>query len=279
MLGSSGSEDHPNAGRVGDSPDPGAPAPQPPAPPQPPTAPPPPPPEPPEARSGGLIGRLALIEWLLKHREHLFEDVLARRDLGRYILDAFLVTIVGAAFYGFVAGISVGGWQILYDPIKMPWVLILTLALCLPSLYVFSCYFGSRLDLLQTCALGFTATAVVSTILIGFAPITWFFMFTAPGSHHFAVIVNVAVFTIAGIFGLQFLVRGARALHQRTAERKAIERLLNWWIILYALVGAQMAWLLRPYFTSTDVFIRPRAGNFFVAMLTTLQDFLSGRGW
>jgi hypothetical protein len=189
------------------------------------------------------------------------------------------VTLVGTVFYGFVVGISVGGWQILYNPIKMPWVLIFTLVLCLPSLYVFSCYLGSHLGLVQVCALGFAATAVVATILIGFAPITWFFMFTAPESHHFAVLFNVAVFAIAGFFGVQFLVRGSQALTKRIAERKAIEKVLNWWVVLYALVGAQMGWLLRPYFTATDVFIRPRAGNFFVALLTTLREFLSGKGW
>jgi hypothetical protein len=249
--------------------------------PPPPAAAPPPlrPPTPPKPRGATVLGRLALIEWLLKYREHLFEDIFSGKSLGRYIFDASLVTLLGTVFYGFVAGVSVGGWQILYDPVKMPWILIFTLLLCLPSLYVFSCYLGSRLDLLQTCALAFNSTAVVSTILIGFAPITWFFMFTAPGSHHFAVLVNVIVFTIAGFFGIQFLSRGVHALNRELEERKAMERVVRWWVVLYAVVGAQMAWLLRPYFTPTDVFIRPRAGNFFVALLTTLKEFLSGQGW
>jgi hypothetical protein len=245
-----------------------------------PSAPPPPspPPAPPGPRGDGVAGRLALIEWLLKYRSHLFEDILAGRRLGRYIADAFLVTVVGTMFYGFVAGISVGGWQILYDPVKLPWVLVFTLLLCLPTLYVFGAYLGSRLGFLQVCALAFSGNAVAATILIGFAPITWFFMFTAPGSHDFAVIVNVVVFAIAGFFSVQFLMRGARSLHQAPGERRAIERVMSWWIALYAVVGAQMAWLLRPYFTPTDVFIRPRAANFFVAVVRTLVDLLSGKG-
>jgi hypothetical protein len=137
----------------------------------------------------------------------------------------------------------------------------------------------SRLDFLQVCALACTSSAVVSTILVGFAPITWFFMFTAPGSHHFAVLVNVAVFAVAGMFSVQFLLRGMRAVHPETEERKGMERVVRWWVLLYALVGAQMAWLLRPFFTPTEVFIRPRAGNFFVAVLETLAEFLFGQGW
>jgi len=216
---------------------------------------------------------------VLKYREHLWEEIYAGQNLGRYVIDAFLVTVVGAVFYGFVVGLSVGGWQTLYDPIKLPWVLIFTLLLCLPSLYVFGCYRGSRLGLLQVCALAFTSTAVVATILIGFAPITWFFMFTAPGSHHFAVLINVAVFAIAGFFGVEFMLRGGRSLHRTPEDRRAVERVMHWWVVLYSLVGAQMSWLLRPYFTQTDIFARARAGNFFVAVLTTLQDFLSGQGW
>jgi len=49
-----------------------------------------------------------------------------------------------------------------------------------------------------------------------------------------------------------------------------MERVVRWWVLLYALVGAQMAWLLRPFFTPTEVFLRPRAGNFFVAVLKTV---------
>jgi hypothetical protein len=259
--------------------EPPAPPPTPP-PPAPRAAPPPaPPPAPPGPRKPSFLGRIALIEWLLKYREHLFEDILERRNLGRYIIDAFLVTLLGSIFYGLVVGICIGGWQILFDPIKLPWVLILTLLLCLPSLYVFSCYRGSRLDLLQMCALAFNSTAVVSTILIGFAPIVWFFMFTAPGSHHFAVLINVAVFAVAGIFGVQFQLRGTRALHRAPGEQKGVQTVVRWWIVLYGLVGAQMAWLLRPYFTPTDVFIRPRAGNFFLSLLTTIADAISGQGW
>lgn len=252
---------------------------QPPPPSEPPEPPEPPEPDPPGPRGRGLFGRLALIEWLLKYPRHLFEDIVAERDVSRYVVDSLLVTIVGGVFYGFVMGISVGGWQILYDPIKVPWVLIFTVLLCLPSLYVFSSYSGSRLTLMQTCAVATTATAMVATILIGFASVTWFFMFTSPGNHHFAVLVNVLVFAIAGFFGLQFLFRTAGAVSPDAAERNPIMVTLRWWVILYGVVGMQMGWLLRPFFTATEVFVRPQSDNFFVAVLHTLWQFLTGQGW
>ncbi|MGC9320125.1 MAG: actin-binding WH2 domain-containing protein, partial [Armatimonadota bacterium] len=175
-------------------------------------------------------------------------------------------------------GVSVGGWQILYNPIKMPWGMVFTLALCLPCLYIFSSYLGSRLSLAQTCTIAFTATAVMSTILIGFAPVTWFFMFTAPGAYEFGILINVLVFAISGFFGVQFLFRAAGAMTPNRSAESPIIRMLKWWVILYAVVGAQMGWLLRPFFNATDVFIRPRSGNFFVSVLRTLWVFLGGSG-
>ncbi|UCH33618.1 MAG: zinc ribbon domain-containing protein [Armatimonadota bacterium] len=234
------------------------------------------PPWPPPA---GIIGRLGLIERLLKYRARVIEDIREDRSLGRYVADAFLVTVVCSVFYGFVVGVSVGGWQTLYDPLKFPWILVFTLLLCLPTLYVFSAYLGSALSLAQVAVVAFGATAMVSIILLAFAPVTWFFMFTAPGSHHFAVLLNVAVFAAAGAFGVGFLMRAMQALHAETAELGKMRRFVGWWVALYAVVGAQMAWLLRPYFNVTDVFIRPRGGNFFVAVLKTIAESLSGQGW
>ena len=250
--------------------------PEPPEPPEP--EPEPEPLEPDERRGGGFLGSLALMEWLLKYQRTVFEDILDERELVRYLVDSIIVTIVGGVFYGLVVGISVGGWQILYNPVKMPWIFIFTLLLCLPSLYIFSAYSGSRLNLAQTAAVAFSATAVVATILIGFAPITWFFMFTAPDAYSFSILLNVFVFAVAGFFGVQFLFRAAGGLGADSAGRDGgtpLQQTLVWWVILYGVVGAQMGWLLRPYFNQADVFIRPRSGNFFVAVLRTIAEMLS----
>ncbi|MEA3403406.1 MAG: hypothetical protein U9R79_19345 [Armatimonadota bacterium] len=236
------------------------------------------PPERPEERKDSFLGRLALMEWLLKYQEHVFDDIVNEQNLPRYLVDSLLVTILGGVFYGFVVGISVGGWQILYNPVKMPWIMVFTLALCLPCLYIFSSYLGSRLSLAQTCTIAFTATAVMSTILVGFAPVTWFFMFTAPGAYEFGILINVLVFAVSGFLGVQFLFRAAASMTPDREAESPIVRMLKWWVVLYAVVGAQMGWLLRPFFNATDVFIRPRSGNFFVAVLRTLWAFLEGSG-
>lgn len=52
------------------------------------------------------------------------------------------------------------------------------------------------------------------------------------------------------------------------------------WLILYSLVGAQMGWVLRPFIGNPDMpftWFRPREGNFFQAVLHSVQHLLAMR--
>ena len=49
------------------------------------------------------------------------------------------------------------------------------------------------------------------------------------------------------------------------------------WIVIYALVGAQMGWILRPFIGSPDLpfhWFRSREANIFVDILRTLGELL-----
>ena len=49
------------------------------------------------------------------------------------------------------------------------------------------------------------------------------------------------------------------------------------WVFLFAFVGAQMAWVLRPFIGSPTMdfaWLRPRESNFFEALLHTLGGLL-----
>ena len=51
------------------------------------------------------------------------------------------------------------------------------------------------------------------------------------------------------------------------------------WIVLFALVGAQMSWVLRPFIGSPDkefTWFRERQSNFFTGVLTALGRLLFG---
>ena len=51
------------------------------------------------------------------------------------------------------------------------------------------------------------------------------------------------------------------------------------WVIIYALVGAQMGWLLRPFIGSPDLpfaWFRQREGNFFQSLFWQIHNLLIG---
>jgi hypothetical protein len=53
--------------------------------------------------------------------------------------------------------------------------------------------------------------------------------------------------------------------------------LLQIWIVIYALVGLQMAWILRPFVGKPDAplaLFRPLGGNFFESFVHTIQRLL-----
>jgi hypothetical protein len=53
------------------------------------------------------------------------------------------------------------------------------------------------------------------------------------------------------------------------------------WVIIYALVGAQMGWILRPFIGSPEMpftWFRARQGNFFQAVFAHLTHLFSGHG-
>ncbi len=51
------------------------------------------------------------------------------------------------------------------------------------------------------------------------------------------------------------------------------------WLILYALVGAQMGWVLRPFIGTPGMkftWFRAREANIFLDVLRTIKDLLGG---
>src|SRR4051812_32685875 len=55
-------------------------------------------------------------------------------------------SLAGFVLYGAVAGLFAGGTQILVSAFKAPLIILLSLALCLPSLYIFSALAGAPIS-------------------------------------------------------------------------------------------------------------------------------------
>jgi hypothetical protein len=168
-------------------------------------------------------------------------------------------------------------WQALSSSAKLPLLFLTTLVVCAPTLYFFNLQFGSNQSLSQNVALMLTTIAVTSVLLLSFAPVVTFFLLTT-SQYQFFKLLNVGVFTISGIVGVTFLSYGMRIVSYGGGEGARGRRTVVWlWIVLYAFVGSQMAWTLRPFIGAPGLpfeLFRQLGGNFYANILASIGEIL-----
>jgi hypothetical protein len=157
-------------------------------------------------------GKQLIIERILRDRAGIWDQIIGERDLPRLILRMLLCSAISLAAYGAVLGASNGWLQALVSTVKLPMLFLVTLAICLPTLYLFNLVFGARLSVLQACALIMVAITVTAVLTFAFAPISLFFLITAR-SYAFFKLLNVAILALTALIGLRFLTSGMRALN------------------------------------------------------------------
>ncbi len=212
-----------------------------------------------------------------------------------------LAVVLGASYGFFMGWYSIGvreddagRWQMLASIVKVPALFLLTLVVTFPSLYVFSALGGCRLGFLATLRLLVAAIVVNLAVAAAFGPILAFFTVSTE-SYSFMILLNVALLSIAGLVGCGFLLRSLRSLMLtpsistdtppkeqseavpsplHTKDDVAASSIFRVWVVIYALVGAQMGWVLRPFIGSPDApftFFRSRDGNFFLSVFNHLS--------
>ena len=162
-----------------------------------------------------------------------------------------------------------------------PLLFFLTLLVTFPSLYVFAALANSRLRARETLRLLVAAITVMLGVLASFAPVTIFFT-VSTDSYRFMLILNVAFSAVAGFTGLAFLNRAiGHVFREHPGEAAAAgegraRRIFRIWLVLFGIVGAQMAWILKPFVGNPALpfeWVRPsRASHFFEFMARTLVD-------
>lgn len=227
--------------------------------------------------------------------------------VGVAVLIAILGNTYGVCMglFSLTAGGSGHGIQILASAVKVPLLFLLTLLVTFPSLYTFNALVGSRLSFVSILKLMIGAQAITLATLASLGPIVGFFS-VCTNSYAFMVLLNVGVFAIAGLLGAAFLLQtlhrmtvsyhqlaapiapppadGAPATetsHQGPAAtgplepagnhlfNRHVKTVFGIWLIVFAIVGAQMGWILRPFVGSPDqpfTWFRPVDSNFFEAV-------------
>ncbi len=219
---------------------------------------------------------LAVIEQILRSRQQFFEEIRDGFELRPKVRSMLVSSFVFLAIYGAVLGSTHSPAQALSSAVKLPILFLVTLLVCVPTLYFFNVLFGSDQSIAQNVALILTAIAVTAVLLVSFAPIAIFFLLTT-SQYQFFKLLNVAIFGISGLMGIVFLAQGMRVM--RGSEDGETERrwVLRLWMFLYAFVGSQLAWTIRPFIGAPSMefeLFRQLGGNFYTNIFASLGEIL-----
>jgi hypothetical protein len=223
------------------------------------------------------VDNLAIIETILRNRQQFFIEIREGAELSQKMRAMLVSSIVFFAIYGAVMGSTHSLWQTLGSAIKLPLLFLATLMVCSPTLYFFNLIFGSNQSLTQNVVLILTAVTVTAVLLLSFAPVVLFFLLTT-SSYQFFKLLNVGVFAASGIVGVRFLNQGMRVVSGFGKEGvNARQNVMRLWIFLYAFVGSQMAWTLRPFIGAPSMefeLFRQLGGNFYANIFASIGEIL-----
>jgi hypothetical protein len=276
----------------------------------------------------------AVLLSLLRDRPNFIDDIRRNVRIERKSVSLLISSCFFFAIYGAIIGSSSSWMQMIASAIKLPALYLITLVICLPTLFFFDVLFGSKLGFGQYVALLLTAMSTISVLLFSFAPITLFFLISVH-DYDFFLLLNVAIFALTGLIGTRLFYHGMRSLAERDAPQlqpaglpkgelpdddpfyesdveggdrpykirdfappddlpvatkpgtladKASSdlqdtrlKLLKFWLVLYALVGSQLGWTLRPFFgapSETFQLFRQIEGNFYGTVFRVILNFL-----
>ena len=218
-----------------------------------------------------------IIEKILRNRYEFFREIRDGIGLPAKMKAMLVSSVAFFALYGAVMGSTHSLWQTMSSAVKLPILFLATLFVCVPSLYFFSLLFGSNQSLGQNLAVILTAITVTSVLLLSCAPITLFFLLTT--SHYqFFKLLNVAIFSISGLMGVVFLYQGMKVVSGSEVEGAATRKwVLIFWLFVYAFVGSQMAWTIRPFIGAPGIpfeLFRQLGGNFYTDIMHSISEIL-----
>jgi len=190
---------------------------------------------------------------VLQNREEHFEKI-AKQEFPKNIIAAQAILICIFTFmYGLIMGSYNGFLQALSSGIKLWLLLFVTLTICFPSFYIVQLILGSKITIKQLLVILLSGFVMTTTILLAFAPIVLFFQLSGD-NYQFLQLLHVFIFVFAGFFGMRVVLEALKTAFEGTNVYPKIGlNVFRIWVIIFAFVGVQLAWNLRPFIGSKDM--------------------------
>lgn len=213
---------------------------------------------------------------VLQERDAHFEKITQETYPTNIISAQILIIALFSFFYGLIMG-SYNSWmQALSSGAKLMSLLFLTLIICFPSFYIVQLVLGSKVKIKQLAVMMLSGFLMTTTIMLAFAPIVLLFQLSGD-NYNFLKFLHVGVFVFSGFFGMRAVLD---ALRNSFAEQGVYPQIglsiFRVWVIIFAFVGIQLAWNLRPFVGWKDMpfelFRKDTQGNFYSTMIKSIGD-------
>ncbi len=204
----------------------------------------------------GETSPLLLLETLLKHPGRIIHELHSDRR-PTLALWSLGLALAGMAIYGVVVGSLSGGMQLWIAPAKLALGTLLSMLICLPSLYIFTCLGGIDVRIRTVAGALFASVCLSALLLIGFAPVAWIFS-QSTDSVAFMGGLHLLFWIIGLLFGLR-LIGGLSRFRGATESAR-----LKTWALIFFAVCLQMTTTLRPIVGRSEHFL-PGEKKFFLA--------------
>jgi hypothetical protein len=204
---------------------------------------------------------IGMVELLIRSPAR-FLDQVHQPDLLPLVRTLLATIVVGAGAFGAVVGTFRGGVQVGYCAIKVPLLLVGTLAVCTPSFIGLARAFGTGIPAREVVVVSLGAAARFALVLAGLAPVVW--LVEGGASYHQSALLITAVCALAGVSASGLLFRGL----SRVRGSGLLVGLA--FVTVFGVVGGQTSWLLRPFLvrprTVSVPFVRGIEGDLFDAV-------------
>ncbi|MCE9614728.1 MAG: hypothetical protein K8T26_10660 [Lentisphaerae bacterium] len=227
---------------------------------------------------------------VLTRPDTFWRGVRADRWRAHDLLQLAAFTALACGVYGAI----MAGWRsprlALYVGIKLPMMVFMTTGTVSVFNWMAALALGCSLGYRQTLFLAAGAMAVSGWLLLALAPVALMFIVSSvPGSgtgaelryaHNVMLLTHIAVLAGAGVAGNARLLAWLRTVASTRARARTVFIV---WLAVFAFVGCQASWLLRPFVGSPFypvVFLRPDAleRNFYEFVLGDVLPYVLNGG-
>jgi hypothetical protein len=217
----------------------------------------------------------SLYNRLLRTPADVAKDCRDDRELAPAAASAIAAIVAGATLFGAAVGSWQGGWQVAFAAVKLTLVTVGTLVVCVPAFHAITAVFGRPWSLRATLSIMLVAGARSSLVLLAATPVLWLTI-SLGASYHFVKLLAALAYALGGLAALGLLLRSLGKGPDRALTVVAF-------VGVFLLVGAQAAWVLRPYIGDPSwgpvtFFTTQREGGVAYQLYVSLRELVAPRG-